>query len=93
MCISNESEKSTRRSLDKTQNSKVLHEMINSVRNYLYILTDSAYDGSDMYDCSRMYLILLLSIPIRGEIWFQINWLVNRSISIELRKNILCWIP
>ena len=67
--------------------SSVAHEMIDSVRNYRYILADSAYDTSEIYD----YIFENAhSLPVidtnrrRGIINDRLT--VNRRIGIELRN-------
>ena len=74
----------TRRNI---HDSSVAHEMIDSVRNYRYILADSAYDTSEIYD---YILETAHSLPVidtnrrRGIINDRLT--VNRRIGIELRN-------
>ena len=67
--------------------SRVSHDMIDSVRDFSYILGDSAYDTSDIYD----YVFENIhSIPVidtnkrRGIVPERLS--VNRKIGIDLRK-------
>jgi hypothetical protein len=67
--------------------SRVSHEMVDSVRDFSYILGDSAYDTSDIYD----YVFKNThSIPIidtnkrRGIVPDRLT--VNRKIGIDLRR-------
>ena len=67
--------------------SSVAHEMIDSVRNYRYILTDSAYDTSEIYDYifeNAHSLPVIDTNKRRGIINDRLT--VNRKIGIELRK-------
>ena len=67
--------------------SKVSHEMVDSVRNFSYILADSAYDISDIYDYVFENTHLLPVIDInrrRGIVPERLS--VNRKIGIDLRK-------
>jgi len=67
--------------------SKVSHDLVDSVRNFSYILGDSAYDTSDIYD----YIFENThSIPVidtnkrRGIVPERLS--VNRRIGIDLRR-------
>ena len=67
--------------------SRVSHEMVDSVRNFAYLLADSAYDTSDIYD----YIFENThSIPVidtnkrRGIVPERLS--VNRRIDIDLRR-------
>ena len=67
--------------------SRVSHDMIDSVRDFSYILGDSAYDTSDIYD----YVFENThSIPVidtnkrRGIVTDRLS--VNRRIGIDLRR-------
>jgi hypothetical protein len=67
--------------------SRVSHDMVDSVRNFSYILADSAYDTSDIYD----YVFENThSIPVidtnrrRGIIPERLS--MNREIGIDLRR-------
>ena len=67
--------------------SSVAHEMIDSVRNYRYILADSAYDTSEIYDYifeNAHSLPVIDTNKRRGIINERLT--VNRRIGIELRK-------
>ncbi len=67
--------------------SSVAHEMIDSVRNYRYILADSAYDTSEIYDYifeNAHALPVIDTNRRRGIINDRLT--VNRRIGIELRK-------
>ena len=67
--------------------SRVSYDMVDSVRNFSYILADSAYDTSDIYD----YVFENThSIPVidtnkrRGIVTDRLT--VNRRIGIDLRR-------
>ncbi|MFG1556081.1 MAG: transposase [Thermoplasmataceae archaeon] len=67
--------------------SRVSHDMVDSVRNFSYILEDSAYDKSDIYD----YMFENThSLPIidtnrrRGIVPERLS--MNRKIGIDLRR-------
>lgn len=67
--------------------SRVSHKLIDSVRNFSYILADSAYDTSEIYD----YIFENThSIPVidtnrrRGIVPERLS--VNRKIGIDLRR-------
>ena len=48
--------------------SHVSHDMVDSVRDFSYVLADSAYDASDIYDyVLRTHMLYLLLIQIREE--------------------------
>ena len=67
--------------------SSMVHEMIDSVRNYRYILADSAYDTSEIYDYifeNAHSLPVIDTNKRRGIINDRLT--VNRRIGIELRK-------
>ena len=67
--------------------SYVAHEMIDSVRNYRYILADSAYDTSEIYDYifeNAHSLPVIDTNKRRGIIDERLT--VNRKIGIELRN-------
>ena len=67
--------------------SSVAHELIDSVRNYRYILTDSAYDISEIYDYifeNAHSLPVIDTNKRRGIINDRLT--VNRRIGTELRN-------
>ena len=67
--------------------SHVSHDMVDSVRNFSYILADSAYDASDIYDCvfENTHAIPIIDTnKRRGIIPDRLR--VNRKIGIDLRK-------
>ena len=67
--------------------SSASHEMIDSVRNYRYILADFAYDTSEIYDYifeNAHSLPVIDTNKRRGIINDRLT--VNRRIGIELRK-------
>ena len=68
-------------------NLSVSHEMIDSARNYRYILADSAYDTSEIYDYiseNAHSLPVIDTNQRRGIIDDRLT--VNRKIGIELKK-------
>ena len=67
--------------------SSVSHELIDSVRNYRYILADSAYDTSEIYNYifeNAHSLPVIDTNKRRGIINDRLT--VNRRIGIELKK-------
>ncbi len=64
----------------KVHDSKTSHRMVDSVRNFSYILADSAYDTS-----SITHSIPIIDTNKRGGI-VQERLSVNRRIGIELRR-------
>ncbi len=67
--------------------SSASHEMIDSVRNYRYILANSAYDTSEIYDYifENAHSLPVIDTNKRGGI-INDRLTVNRRIGIELRK-------
>jgi len=73
-----------------SHDSHVLHDMIDSVRNFSYILADSAYDASDIYDYvfeNTHALPVIDTNKRRGIVNDKLP--VNRKIGIDLKKNML----
>ena len=67
--------------------SHVPHDMVDSVRDFSYILADSAYDASDIYDYIFENTHALPVIDTNKRRGIVDNRLpVNRKIGIELRK-------
>ena len=67
--------------------SRVSHDMVDSVRNFSYILADSAYDTSDTYDYAFENTHALPVIDTnrrRGIVPERLS--MNRKIGIDLRK-------
>jgi hypothetical protein len=67
--------------------SRVSHEMVDSVRNFSYILGDSAYDTSDIYDYvfeNTHSLPIIDTNRRRGIIPERLP--MNRKIGIDLRR-------
>jgi hypothetical protein len=67
--------------------SRVSHEMVDSVRNFSYILGDSAYDTSDIYDYvfeNTHSLPIIDTNKRRGIVPERLS--VNRRIGIDLRR-------
>lgn len=67
--------------------SYVSHNMVDSVRNFSYILADSAYDASDIYDYvfENTHALPIIDINKRRRI-IPDKLPVNRKIRIDLRK-------
>jgi len=67
--------------------SRVSHEMVDSVRNLSYILVDSAYDTSDIYDYifENTHSLPIIDTNRRRGIVLQ-GLSVNRKIGIDLRR-------
>ena len=67
--------------------SKVSHEMVDSVRYFAYILADSAYDTSEIYDYifGNTYSTPVIDTNRRRGIVPE-RLLVNRRIGIDLRR-------
>ena len=67
--------------------SHVSHDMVDSVRYFSYILADSAYDASDIYDYvfENTHAIPIIDTNKRRGI-IPDRLLVNRKIGIDLRK-------
>ena len=63
------------------------HDMIDSVKNFSYILADSAQDASDIYDYVfvNTHALSIIDINKRREI-IPDRLLVNRKIWIDLRN-------
>ncbi|WP_010917451.1 transposase [Thermoplasma volcanium] len=61
--------------------------MVNSIRNFSYILADSAYDASDIYDFvfENTHPLPIIDTNKRGGI-IPDRLPVNRKIGIDLRK-------
>ena len=67
--------------------SHVSHDMMDSVRDFLYIFADSAYDSSDIYDYvfeNTHALPVIDTHKGRGIVDNRLP--LNRKIGIELRK-------
>ena len=67
--------------------SRVSHDMVDSVRNFSYILADSAYDTSDTYDYvfeNTHALPVIDTNKRRGIVPERLS--VNRKIGIDLRR-------
>ena len=67
--------------------SKVSHDLIDSVRNYTHILADSAYDTSEIYDYifdNTHSMRVVDTNKRRGIISDRLT--MNRMIGIDLRK-------
>ena len=67
--------------------SHVSHDMVDSVRNFSYILADSAYDASDIYNYvfeNNHAIPVIGTKKRRGIIPYMLP--VNRKIGIDLRK-------
>ena len=67
--------------------SRVSHDMVDSVRNFSYILADSAYDTSDTYDYvfeNTNALPVIDTNRRRGIVPERLS--MNRKIGIDLRK-------
>lgn len=67
--------------------SRISHEMVDSVRNFSYILGDSAYDTSDLYDYvfeNTHSLPIIDTNRRRGIIHERLS--MNRKIGIDLRR-------
>ncbi|WP_287950652.1 transposase [Acidiplasma sp.] len=67
--------------------SKLSHRMVDSVRNFSYILADSAYDTSEIYDYifeSTHSTPVIDTNSRRGIVQGRLS--VNRRIGIDLRK-------
>ena len=64
----------------------VSYDMIDCIRNFLYILADSIYDASDIYDYvfENTYALPIIDTNKRRGI-IPDKLLVNRKISIDLR--------
>ncbi|GGM76587.1 hypothetical protein GCM10007108_13330 [Thermogymnomonas acidicola] len=68
-------------------NSRVSHDLVDSVRNFSYILADSAYDTSDIYDYvfeNTHSLPVIYTNRRRGIIPERLS--MNRKIGIDLRE-------
>ena len=67
--------------------SHVSHDMVDSVRYFSYILADSAYNGSDIYDYvfENTHALPIIDTNKRRGI-VDNRLLVNRKIGIDLRK-------
>ena len=67
--------------------AKVSHDMVDSVRNFSYILADSAYDTSDIYDYvfENTHSIPIIDTNKRRDI-VPYRLSVNRKIGIDLRR-------
>ena len=67
--------------------SRVSHDLIDSVRNFSYILADSAYDTSDIYDYvfENTHSIPVIDTNGRRDIRPE-RLTVNRKIGIDLRR-------
>ena len=67
--------------------SHVSHDMINSIRDFSYILADSAYDASDIYYYvfENTHALLIIDTNIRRRI-IPDRLPANRKIGIDLRK-------
>ena len=65
----------------------IAFEMIDSIRNYNYILMDAAYDSSDIYDYifENAHAIPVIDTNRRGGI-VEDRLSYNRKLGIELRK-------
>ena len=65
----------------------IAFEMIDSIRNYNYILMDAAYDSSDIYDYifENTHAIPVIDTNRRGGI-VEDRLSYNRKLGIELRK-------
>ena len=69
--------------------SRVSHDMIYSVRDFSYILADSAYETSDTYDYVFENTHALPVIDTNKRRGVVPEWLsVNRKIGIDLRREI-----
>ena len=69
--------------------SRVSHDLIDSVRNFSYILADSAYDTSDIYDYVFENTHSIPVIDTNGRRGIRPERLtVNRKIGIDLRWEI-----
>ena len=66
--------------------SKVSHDLIDSVRNYMYILADSAYDTSEIYDYifENTHSLPVIDTNKRRGIRSE-RLAMNRNIGIDLR--------
>ena len=67
--------------------SQISHNMVDSVRNFSYILADSAYDTSDIYDYvfeNTHSLPIIDTNRRRGIIHERLS--MNRKIGIDLRR-------
>ena len=69
--------------------SRASHDLIDSVRNYSYILADSAYDTSGIYDSmfENTHSIPVIDTNMRRGIILELLT-VNRKIGIDLRWEI-----
>ena len=67
--------------------SKVSHEMVDSVRNFSYILGDSAYDTSDIYDYvfENTHSLSIIDTNRRRSISPE-RLHMSRKIDIDLRR-------
>ena len=67
--------------------SKVSHDLIDSVRNYTHILADSAYDTSEIYDYifDNTHSMPVIDTNKRKGIRSD-RLTMNRNIGIDLRK-------
>ncbi len=67
--------------------SKVAHGLIDSLRNFSYILADSAYDSSEIYDYifENAHAIPVIDTNRRRNIVSE-RLTVNRRMGIEMRK-------
>ena len=69
--------------------SRVSHDMVDSVRYFSYILADSAYDTTDIYDYvfeNTHALPVIDTNRRRGIVSHKLS--VNRKIDIDLRREI-----
>ena len=67
--------------------SRISHDLIDSVRNYTHILADSAYDTSEIYDYIFDNTHSMLVIDTSKRIGIRSDRLpMNRNIGIDLRK-------
>ena len=70
-----------------THDSRVSHKMVDSVRNFSYILADSAYDTTEIYDYvfeNTHSLPVIDTNRRRGIVQERLS--VNRKIGIDLRR-------
>ena len=67
--------------------SKVAHSLIDSLRNFSYIIADSAYDSSEIYDYifKNTHAIPIIDTNRRRNITSK-RLKVNRRIGMEMRK-------